>query len=76
MKAKEILLIMERRLHMQKEGITSPSEDIKRYTKEFVAKLTEIDGEDEIEIIRDEHILKSVHVPTGHVLAVYADKKT
>jgi len=76
MKAKEILLIMERRLHMQKEGITSPSEDIKRYTRNLVTKLTEIDGEDEIEIIRDGHILKSVHVPTGHQLAVYTNKKT
>lgn len=47
------------RKEMQEEGITNPSEEIKKFTKEFVEKLQNMPLDDEI-ILKDSSFLDSL----------------
>ena len=77
MKAGEVLSIMTARLQMQNDGITTPPENIKKYTKELVKKLSLLDGDEEIELeITDSNKVKTIRVATGEVIAERDDENT
>jgi len=70
MKAGEVLFIMKRRLSMQEDGTTNPSDDIKRYTKNLVHRLSVLDKEEEVDLeIEESGKVKTILVSTGEVLA-------
>ena len=77
MKAREVLSIMTTRLQMQNDGFTNPPENIKKYTKELVNKLSLLDGDEEIELeIINENKVKTIRVATGEIIAERDDENT
>lgn len=56
---KHYLDIYTMRKEMQEEGITNPSKEIKKFTKDFVEKLQNMPSNDEI-ILKDSSFLDSL----------------
>ena len=53
MKVKELLETMNHRLAMQTDGIVTPSDEIKDFTKKLIAELLKLDESEEIELVED-----------------------
>lgn len=68
--AGELLGIMSLRLKMQEDGLTNPPMLVKVATKSLVGKLSNLAGQEKIEIsIVDDVFAKFIRATTGEVLA-------
>ena len=64
------------RYSMQKDGVTNPSESVKRATRDLVEKLSELDGKEKIEIkiVKDKGIYSQyIREKTGEVIVQIND---
>ena len=61
--------IYSTRLKMQKDGVTSPSESVKRFTEEIVLGLKRLDGNTKIDLIQSKGTTSFVIKKTGEILA-------
>ena len=69
-KAGELLDTMSIRLEMQEDGVTNPSQHIKKRTKTLVGKLSKINANEKINIKTIDDIRTHyIRVKTGEVLA-------
>lgn len=70
MKVKELLETMNHRLAMQTDGIVTPSDEIKDFTKKLIAELLKLDESEEIELVEDETSQERyIRRSTGDVIA-------
>jgi hypothetical protein len=66
-----LLDVMSVRLKIQEAGITNPSESVRDATKLLVAKLSKIDGKEQIEIDAEqgrEPLDRYIRISTGEIL--------
>jgi hypothetical protein len=75
--AGELLDIMTTRLGMQQDGVTNPSDSVKKATRDLVEKLTPLNRKEKIKLVAGAGIeAQYVRASTGEVLAEIKDEDT